>query len=192
MPTLFAQSLDNPNYSNAIYRHSSPEQFLAVFETHLHDDAVPMNRFVNLPYAAKAALEAGQFQKAEAYAIEVLKLADTRASKKSTRLNPRSAVGIGTADFYGNFVLGRLALLRTDIRAAAGKTTGDAALNSYGPNMSLAQELLKRGDLQSREDVIMFLQECKVFWRTSPNSIDSWTTSIRQNKTVDFGDQSYR
>ena len=193
-----AQSTDNPNYSNAIYRKSSPEGFLAEYETHLNESANPQNRFVNLPYAAKAALEAGQFQKAEAYAIEALQWADSQAEKHKKSSNPRSSPGVGTIDFYSNFVLGRLAVSRGDIRSAemylvaAGKTSGDAVLDSYGPNMSLANELLKAGDAQSREQVVLFLQECRVFWKIDPKVLDDWIAGVAREEAVDFKEQVYR
>ena len=76
-----------------------------------------------------------------------------------------SAAGlpVPTADYYANFVLGRLALLDGQIRSAeqyllaAGRTSGDGVLRSYGPNMSLALELLKHGDKQSWQSVQQFI-----------------------------------
>ena len=192
--TLNAQAAENPNYSNALYRGASPDAFLADIETRLNSK---VGRIVSLSYAAKVALEAGQFQKAGDYAIESLQVANSRAaSRHSQRHNPRDRPGIREADFYGNFVLGRLALRDGDIRAAgtyllaSGKTAGDAVLSTYGPNMSLAYELLKTGDPQSVEEVSQFLQECREFWR-SP-LLENWITGVQQNQLPDFGDQLYR
>jgi hypothetical protein len=69
----------------------------------------------------------------------------------------------GNAVFVGNMVIGRVAL-RSDKHTflakgsllAAGETPGSPHLNRFGPNMSLAQDLLERGE---RDSVLEFFAE---------------------------------
>lgn len=197
----YAQSTsvnNNPTYSAAIYVHEDPKLRLQKFENKINDLSDRTKRFVYLPEAAKAALEAGDNTKAEAYAIEGLRLADAKAEKYKRRYNkPREGLGTGTADYYCNFVLGRLAILRGDVRQAerylllSGNTSGDPVLRSYGPNLSLALEILKKGDAASWKTVLVFLDETKGFWRIYPEVISSWEGDIRSGKLPDFKQQLY-
>jgi hypothetical protein len=58
----------------------------------------------------------------------------------------------GNTIHHANLVLGRVKLFEGDVEAAkkylelAGKTPGSAQLNSFGPNMNLAKELLEKGE----------------------------------------------
>lgn len=74
----------------------------------------------------------------------------------------------GNAIHNGNCVLGRMALKNGEMNAArrylknASKTEGSPQLNSFGPNMRFAQEMLRAGE---RDSVIKYLEECKRFWK---------------------------
>ena len=194
----FAQNaVPNPTYSTAVFLHRDPQEFLAEQESKLHDAqarSLPALTIAPLAYAAKAALEAGENQKAHDYAVKALALADDLAAdmKKRGSQTPRSFAGIPTADYYSNFVLGRLAILRGDIRSAeqyliaSGKAAGDAALGTYGPNLSLALELLKHGDEQSWQVVLRFIDEIKVFWKITPAPFDEWSSQIVAGKVPHF------
>jgi hypothetical protein len=177
----------NSTYSSAILNHLSPEMLLAEEENKLnsghHSDHPEFDRFIHLPFAAKAALEAGANDKARSYAEEGLRL---------LKDHPQIRAGTGNAIFYCNLVLGRLALLDGDIPQAeqylllSGTTTGSPGLDSFGPNMSLARELLKHS---RREPVLKYLDECRLFWQQTSERgrLADWSAEIERNRMPAFG-----
>ena len=114
-----------------------PEEKLAKLE-----QSAPIagkERFYALSGLAKAAFDAGEFDKAERYARELL----------SAAVGNEKDWNYGNAIFFGNMVLGRVALRRDrnvglakTLLMASATTTGSPQLNSFGPNMSLAKDLL--------------------------------------------------
>ena len=200
---LAQEVTDNPTYSSAVFRHQDPHEYLFEIEADFNQLQAQANPALRpraglgvLALAAKAALEAGENQKAHNYALKALAMADQEAEERRKRSDkdPRLHHAIPTADYYANFVLGRLAVLSGDIRSAeyyliaSGKTlgVGDAVLHSYGPNMSLALEVLKHGDQQSRQTVLQFLEEIKVFWPINPKHFQEWSAQIAAGKIPNF------
>ena len=55
-------------------------------------------------------------------------------------------------------------------------------MRSFGPNMSLARDLLDAGE---REVVITYLDGCSRFWKDS--SIEQWKAEINKGQTPEFG-----
>jgi hypothetical protein len=168
----------NPTYSPAVQVGRDPKEYLERAEGRISPDSPPELSAGPIALAAKAALEAGENDKAKDYAVKALTLANEVVAKQTKRgwPTPREYASVPTADFNANFVLGRLAILEGDTRSAeryllaAGKSTGDPVLITIGPNMSLAQEVLKHGDGQSREAVLEF--HCRwtmrgVWWRAT-------------------------
>jgi hypothetical protein len=128
-------------------------------------------RIYPLTNAAKAAYDASDYAKAEKYAREVLALAEEYPK------DPQ----YGVAVFFGHMVLGRIALARDhnikEAKAellASGKTPGSATLNSFGPNPSLARDLLAIGE---RDVVLQFFGQCRSFWKIDigRKKLDDWT-----------------
>ncbi|MEL7123092.1 MAG: hypothetical protein AAFO07_26820 [Bacteroidota bacterium] len=74
----------------------------------------------------------------------------------------------GNAIHKANIMLGKIALKENQIELAkqylikAGKTPGSPQLNSFGPNLSLAKELLEHGE---RKAVIEFIKQSKKYWK---------------------------
>lgn len=138
--------------------------------------------FDELPDLAKRAFNAGEMTAAESYSRELLQMA------------PQYPKGwnFGNAIFYGNFVLGRIALKQGNLKEAekylleSGKTRGSPQLDSFGPNMTLAKELLEKGE---SDVVLQFLDSCKKFWEMGQQQLDQWSTEIRTGKTPDFSHQ---
>jgi tetratricopeptide (TPR) repeat protein len=143
---------------------SSPEEKAALAQKAVSvrerglERAESEQRFYELGALATSAFEAGETAKAQQYASELL----LSAQKFKNDWN------CGNAVHKGNIVLGRVALGRGDIAGAkeyllaAGETPGSPQLNSFGPNMTLAQELLEKGE---REVVLTYLQSCGKFWK---------------------------
>jgi len=137
-------------------------------------------RFFKLSQVAAAAYDAGNYDKAQAYANELL----SDANQYQGNWN------YGNAIFYGNLMLGRVALKRDNNTSAAesyllaaGRTPGSPQLNSFGPNMILAQDLLKQGE---RDVVLDFIDEWGKFWKADNGRLSEWKNSIDQNETPNF------
>ena len=120
---------------------------------------------------SKTAFKAGQNDKAKLYAEQLIKTGN---------------LGEGVHD--GNLILGRLALRAGDIDGAgksllaAGKTSGSPSLCSFGPHMSLAKELLEKG----QHDVVLeYLDLCSQFWKDA--RLKEWKATIKNGGVPDFG-----
>jgi hypothetical protein len=98
------------------------------------------------------------------------------------------------AKHYANVYLGRIALRQGNVVGArkylliAGDNHGSPALSDYGPDMTLADELLERGE---REVVLHYFQECQHFWRNGQkNHLEQWTKEVKAGKHPNFGPRS--
>jgi len=125
-----------------------------------------------LQEAARAAFEAGDLAKARGYAEAVL----ANTGEDGYKLH------------QGHLVLGRIALRADDVAKAkehllaAGKTPGSPGLNSFGPNMALAKELLEK---EERQVVLEYFKLCGNFWKE--DRLDTWAQEVRAGKIPDFG-----
>jgi hypothetical protein len=87
----------------------------------------------------------------------------------------------GNAVHWGHIVLGKIARLRGDLESAsgelafAGRTPGSPQLDSYGPDLELAQSLL---DLGRTDAVLDYLTQCKRFWEMDRGALDQWIRQI--------------
>ena len=137
----------------------------------------------NLSQLAKAAFEACEFEHARNHATEVLERAASLDLPESERND-------GIAIHYGNLILGRLALREGDIERAkqyliaSGKTNGAATLNSFGPSMILAQELLERGE---SETVLRYFDLCGKFWKRGSETLKKWSQQVHSGEAPEFG-----
>jgi len=142
-----------------------------------------LERLHKLPGLAKAAFEAREFEEARNYATELLKLACSPDLPEFFRNN-------GNAIHHGNLILGRIALQSGDLAQArerllaAGRTKGSPQLNSFGPNMSLAGELLKRGE---RNAVLEYFALCSKFWKHGSDVLIEWTRQVEAGEIPNFG-----
>jgi hypothetical protein len=128
---------------------------------------------------AALALEIEDLDKASRYAEELLA---TAALAEDWRA--------GNAHFRGHWVLGRVALRRGDVASAklhlalSARTEGSPQLNSFGPNMLLAKELLERGE---KSAVLHFFRSCARFWQLGADRLQSWSEDVRAGRQPDFG-----
>jgi hypothetical protein len=89
-----------------------------------------------------------------------------------------------------NLVYGRIAVREGRIADAkrylleAGKNPGSPVLGSFGPNMSLAKDLLDKGQ---RDVVLEYFELCRKFWKMDRGRLDQWSQEVKDGKTPDFG-----
>ena len=132
-----------------------------------------------LPDLAKAAFGADQLVKARKYAENTLQVS-------------KSDWDYGNRIHHGNLVLGRIALREDNIDEAktrliaAGNTPGSPQLDSVGPTMTLAKELLERGE---RDIVLEYFRLCSKFWASedAQDQLDKWAVLVNGGRVPDFG-----
>lgn len=126
-----------------------------------------------------AAYKSSNPESAEAIAQDYLEAA------KSFRCN----WNFGNAIHDANSVLGLLALREGKVDqavqslAAAGASPGSPQLNSFGPSMLLANELVKAG---KRAEVVSYLRATKRFWKMDRGSVEQWVGELEAGRTPDF------
>lgn len=137
-------------------------------------------RFYALDDAAKESFLVGRTDEARKYAEELLAMLP--------QFKDNWNYGNGVQD--GNLVLGRIAVREGRIDDGkrylieAGKSPGSPQMDSFGPNMSLAKDLLEKGD---REVVLEYFELCRKFWKMGRDDLDRWSADVKAGKTPDFG-----
>jgi hypothetical protein len=135
---------------------------------------VPVGDLENLrllPDLAQARFTAGDLPAADEAARDALRIAEANPGRDS-----------GAAIHIGNIVLGRIALKKNDLEEArrrllaAGRVTASPQLAIAGPDWSLAQDLLAKGE---RETVLQFLELCRGFWLRNNGRLDSFSATIK-------------
>jgi hypothetical protein len=157
---------------------SSPREQLAALEKQA-SGLSGTDLFYELADLAKKALSADEIDKAEVYSKQLLQMAPRYPEDWN----------YGNAIFDGNFVLGRIAVQRGNLKQAgqyllaAGATPGSPQLDSFGPNMTLAKELLEKGQ---SDVVLQYFALCKNFWEDGRQQLDEWSAAVRGGKIPDF------
>jgi len=125
--------------------------------------------------ASEAALAAGELERARFLAERLVTQAEAVPATWST----------GNAIYTGHSILGQVALHDGEIERAkehlklAGQTPGSPQLNSFGPELELADALLQRGE---REAVVAFLRDVERFW-SGRGRIELWCHEIEVGQT---------
>lgn len=160
-------------------------RFLARSEPRLEQTTAPSMRLHMLVYMAPAALCAGETEKAEECARELMKL---REQVKSVPGFGPGLESLGT--HVGNVVLGELALSTGDVAKAkkcllaAAEISGSPSLSTFGPDMRLAQQLIERGE---RDTVLEYFDACAKFWEDRDGKLEHWKTDVQQGNNPNFG-----
>lgn len=87
-------------------------------------------------------------------------------------------------------MLGRIALKEGKTEEAkqhliaAGKSPGSPTMDTFGPNMSLARDLLKMGE---RDVVLQYFELCRAFWKDDFGKLNEWSRDVKAGKIPDFG-----
>jgi hypothetical protein len=129
---------------------------------------------------AQIAFDAGDLVKARAYAGQHIAAAAASLRNWNT----------GNLIHKGNLVLGLVAVREGRIADAvtflgrSGETPGSPQLNSFGPNMSLARDLLEAGETNA---VLAYFEQCRSFWKMGGSQLDRWTDDVRAGRIPNFG-----
>ncbi len=157
---------------------STPQEQLAALEkVTFGSDGETL--FYKLPDLAKRSLNAGEVAKAKAYSKQLLEMAPHYSKDWN----------YGNAIYYGNFVLGRIAVREGNLAQAgqyllaAGATPGSPQLDSFGPNTTLAKELIEKGQA---DVVLQYFALCKHFWKMDRGKLDEWSATVRGGGIPDF------
>ncbi|MFF3226864.1 hypothetical protein ACFYV7_29000 [Nocardia suismassiliense] len=141
------------------------------------------DRFYLLPDLAKDSFTAGDIEAAREYAQELLAIAP----------GFRDNWNYGNAIHDANMVLGRIALCEGRVDdakghlLAAGNSPGSPQMDTFGPNMSLAKDLLERGE---RLVVLEYFELCRRFWEMHNGRLDRWSQLVVIGVVPDFGANS--
>lgn len=152
------------------------ERALAQFEL-AYELSDELRRGYLLRELGTSAFQAGNIEKATAYAEEMLE-GNAEDWNHGNRIH------------FGNLILGRIALLEGNTEeaksrlVAAGETPGSPQLDSFGPDMTLAWELLKQGEA---ETVLKYLSLCSDFWALGRSNLKDWIAQIKNGETPEFG-----
>lgn len=134
-----------------------------------------LSRFYSLDDKITEAFNANDFDKVKALAKENLELAAVYQCNWN----------FGNAIHDTNRVLGLISLKSGDIDAAAGyllkagKSTGSPQLDTFGPELDLANELLQLGKVDA---VTSYLKDIKSFWEMNDGQIDRWLAAIEKGE----------
>ena len=92
----------------------------------------------------------------------------------------------GNAIHDGYRILGLVSLRRGDLdRAAwflldASKSKGSMQLNTFGPNLDLANRLLRQG---RDKEVLAYLEQVQHFWQFHEGTLPRWIDEIKRGKS---------
>jgi hypothetical protein len=135
-------------------------------------------RDVLLKPIARTAHAANRPEKAKEYAEKMLS-------------QNRPGWNYGNNIHHANIILGRIALAAGDLEQAkkrlieAGKTPGSPQLNSFGPSMALAKELLEKGE---KDVVLEYFKLCSKFWKSERHlqKLKEWSAEVKEGKMPNF------
>lgn len=173
VPLLIAQSMGK-SYPE------TPESRLEKATNTVASAPSEAEKFYALDDAAKQSFVTGKIEDAHNYATELLTLAPKY----------RADWNYGNAIQDGNLVLGRIAVRDGRIEDAkqylleAGKSRGSPTMDSFGPTMSLAKDLIEKGE---RDTVLQYFELCRKFWKMDYGKLDQWSQEVKAGQTPDFG-----
>ncbi|MCY2975868.1 MAG: hypothetical protein NTW52_14530 [Planctomycetota bacterium] len=137
-------------------------------------------RFYAMNRAAKKAIKEGKTEEASKLADELLKAAEKQPKDWN----------YGNAIQDGNQVLGRIALAAGNVDEAkkrllaSADSKGSPQMNSFGPNMQLALDLLK---VNEKQVVLDYFDRCGSFWEMGTDQLAKWKEMVEKGEVPDFG-----
>lgn len=181
---LFEQAAEtNPKAKSA--RLARQEHIQRIQQGDLGAATNEAERFEALIYAVKTASGAGKPDETRKLAEELEHLAPKY----------RDSLWYGNAVQNFNHALGRIALAAGDAAEArkrllaSADSKGSPTMNSFGPNMAFAKELLGKGE---KDTVLAYFDLCAKFWQfdkdpTHGGKLAKWRAQIEKGETPDFG-----
>lgn len=160
---------------------ATPSSRLAKAEDDIRQAKIEEWKLFPLGEAAMASVDTGDYVKAKRYADELLRLAHDLFPGREPDAD---------SVHKGNLVLGRLELRSGNIEQAkrylleSAKVSGSPSLSSFGPNMTLAKELLEKGE---REAVLEYFDSCARFWKRGQDQLKRWSAEVQAGRVPDFG-----
>lgn len=146
------------------------------------------NRFYLFDDLARAAFDAEDFVNARKYAEDCI----------SSAYQYKKNWNYGNAVHHGNLLLGRLALKEGNLdearerllKAAREIPNGSPKLSTFGPNMTLAKELLELGE---KEIVLQYFELCEKFWNgdIQKREMSKWKEVVNSGNIPNFGGNLY-
>jgi hypothetical protein len=136
--------------------------------------------FYQLANLAKSAFDAGDLVKARSYAGQLLAMAPQYPGDWN----------YGNAIYFGHMVLGRVELTQGNTVLAenhllqSAQTPGSPQLNSFGPNTSLARDLLEKNETTV---VLQYFALLPKFWKLDFGKVAEWTAQVKAGHIPDFG-----
>ena len=136
-------------------------------------------KFYALGGAAKECFAAGKIDDAQKHAEELMALLPGFRQNRE----------YGGALCDANLVLGRVAVHKGNLEdakrylIAAAQSPATPDLVNNGPNMSLAKDLLEKGEKQA---VLDYFELCRKLWTNGGAQLDQWSQQVRDGKTPDF------
>lgn len=158
----------------------TPQQRLEHAIRELAEAKTPEMRFYALNDAAKQSFVLGKTEDARKFANELMTLLPQFEGNWN----------YGNAMQDANLVLGRIAVLEGRMDEAkkhlllAGESPGSPQMDSFGPNMSLAKDLLEKGEQQI---VLDYFDLCRKFWEMHDGKLDEWSQQVKDGKIPNFG-----
>jgi len=144
-----------------------------------------LRRFYELPPLALQAADSKDLDRAAEHATELLELAERYPNNWN----------YGNAIHDAHATLGLVALARGDLGEAAvsllraGATPGSPQLDTYGPDMRLAEALAARGQ---PAPVLDYFELCRRFWVGEDGRLDRWAAQLRDGDVPSFGPHAGR
>ena len=177
---MFFTSLFTFGQSPVFSQSQSAATDLAKSEQELSKLTTQEQRFYLTTRLASLALAAGDIAKATSYSKWLLDQAPGWVGDWN----------YGNAIHVAHLVLGEIALNAGDLPEAkhqlleAAKIPGSPQLDTFGPNMRLAKQLLAKGD---RDTVIEYFDLCAKFWEDSRGQLETWKAAILKGEEPKFG-----
>ena len=135
---------------------------------------------IGLPTVGERAFRRRKVEAAKTRALELLEIAEQAPSDRN----------YGNSIHKAHLLLGRIALARGDTALvetellASARVRGSPQLNSFGPSMQLALELLNAG----REDTVLdYFRLCEKFWEMGSIQLQRWSRDARGGRLPEFG-----
>ena len=95
----------------------------------------------------------------------------------------------GNAVHWGHIAIGFVHLERGDVDMAAdhlleaGKCEGSPQLDTFGPDLELANRLI---EANRHSVVVEYLRLCSTFWHTRTRVVEKWISALARGKTFEL------